>query len=466
MSLMDDDFDNPSSQANLIKWPFYLANVLILGIVVSYVTSRRAGPLDKWEIAICVFAVALSAMLFFVPHLVEYFISVYFPQKRNSAEGGGLPEKTYLELKNLKEILSDFGVKLEKIPSIVETISKNASQGDGDSHAITKMEDELGAFRAQIQQLIDRGSPEPDSRLTALAASVVALEKAVDRIGKDLAKRPHEGPAEEWMEKELGDNLAKVDRILEETQSADSNAPKNEVEEEQSDNSEEPETPDPEKIEELDLELPEEDEPEPENEEVDQSDETELEEDDETEPEDEDEETDETETETEVDDEDEDGTETETEPEDEVEDEDDDGTEDEPEVEDDEPDDEPDDSDEPDEDDGTESEVDEDEAVEEDKPVTEAVGVLKGVSQAEVVVAKILPGIGNKVFLRGEGAGLSWDEGVPMSFLEIGKWGWSPSDKSVPLVIQLYKNDEEPDPNGKVELEPGEKVEITPVFVS
>jgi hypothetical protein len=68
------------------------------------------------------------------------------------------------------------------------------------------------------------------------------------------------------------------------------------------------------------------------------------------------------------------------------------------------------------------------------------------------------------IFIRGKGPGLSWDEGIPMTFLELGKSSWSPSDKSVPLVVQLFKNDEDPDANGKIELEPGEKVEVTPNF--
>ena len=107
---MDDELDIPNSQTNLIKWPFYVANALILGIVVSYLLNRPASPIDKWEVATCVFAVALSAMLFFVPYLVEYFISISMPEKKDSSSKDGLLEKTYLESKGLKENLSDFGV--------------------------------------------------------------------------------------------------------------------------------------------------------------------------------------------------------------------------------------------------------------------------------------------------------------------------------------------------------------------
>ena len=51
------------------------------------------------------------------------------------------------------------------------------------------------------------------------------------------------------------------------------------------------------------------------------------------------------------------------------------------------------------------------------------------------VIAKVMIGIGNKPFVRGEGPGLSWDEGVAMNFLEIGKWAWSPARKNASLTI-------------------------------
>ena len=80
------------------------------------------------------------------------------------------------------------------------------------------------------------------------------------------------------------------------------------------------------------------------------------------------------------------------------------------------------------------------------------------------VVANVMIGIGNKPYLRGEGPGLSWDEGVAMNFIEIGKWAWSPSRKNASLTVQVYRNDQDPDQGGKVEIRPGEKIEITPEF--
>ena len=59
-------------------------------------------------------------------------------------------------------------------------------------------------------------------------------------------------------------------------------------------------------------------------------------------------------------------------------------------------------------------------------------------------------GIGNKPYLRGEGPGLSWEEGVPMNFIEIGKWAWSPHSENASLTVQLYRNDNDPDKIGKL----------------
>jgi hypothetical protein len=73
-------------------------------------------------------------------------------------------------------------------------------------------------------------------------------------------------------------------------------------------------------------------------------------------------------------------------------------------------------------------------------------------------------GIGNKLFIRGEGPGLSWDKGVPMQFVSIGKWGWATNDALSPVRCELYKNDETAALTGEVVLDPGKHVEVTALF--
>ena len=73
-------------------------------------------------------------------------------------------------------------------------------------------------------------------------------------------------------------------------------------------------------------------------------------------------------------------------------------------------------------------------------------------------------GIGNKLFIRGDGPGLSWDRGVPMQFVSIGKWGWSTHDAAGPVRIKLYKNDEVAALSGELHIEPGKHTEATALF--
>jgi len=74
-------------------------------------------------------------------------------------------------------------------------------------------------------------------------------------------------------------------------------------------------------------------------------------------------------------------------------------------------------------------------------------------------------GIGNKLFLRGEGPGLSWETGVPLQFVSIGKWRWETTDASAPIRGKLYKNDElECSALGELTVEPGHQCEVTATF--
>jgi hypothetical protein len=73
-------------------------------------------------------------------------------------------------------------------------------------------------------------------------------------------------------------------------------------------------------------------------------------------------------------------------------------------------------------------------------------------------------GIGNKLYIRGDGPGLSWDKGVPMKFVSIGKWGWATDEATGPVACKLYKNDEAASLSGEVFLEPGQHVEVTALF--
>jgi hypothetical protein len=73
-------------------------------------------------------------------------------------------------------------------------------------------------------------------------------------------------------------------------------------------------------------------------------------------------------------------------------------------------------------------------------------------------------GIGNKLFIRGDGPGLSWDRGLPMQFVSIGTWGWSTHEATAPVSVKLYKNDETAALSGGLTLESGRHTEATALF--
>ena len=80
-----------------------------------------------------------------------------------------------------------------------------------------------------------------------------------------------------------------------------------------------------------------------------------------------------------------------------------------------------------------------------------------------VVTAYI--GIGNRLFIRGEGPGLSWEKGVPLSFVSIGKWRWETNDAAAAVRFKLYKNDEvECTALGERSVGPGAQLELSASF--
>ena len=74
-------------------------------------------------------------------------------------------------------------------------------------------------------------------------------------------------------------------------------------------------------------------------------------------------------------------------------------------------------------------------------------------------------GIGNRLFIRGEGPGLTWEKGVPLQFVSIGKWRWESSEPAVPVKYKLYKNDAvECTALGEQQVDPGQQQEVSAAF--
>jgi hypothetical protein len=73
-------------------------------------------------------------------------------------------------------------------------------------------------------------------------------------------------------------------------------------------------------------------------------------------------------------------------------------------------------------------------------------------------------GIGNKLYLRGEGPGLNATKGVPLQFVSIGRWRWETGEATAPVVCRIYKNDKLEAPLGPLTLAPGTEQEVSATF--
>ena len=84
--------------------------------------------------------------------------------------------------------------------------------------------------------------------------------------------------------------------------------------------------------------------------------------------------------------------------------------------------------------------------------------------QTTIIQAKTDVGFGNSLFFRGQGDGLSWDKGLPLTCIDGSAWVWSTRQAKGKLVFKLLLNDQVWAKGEDVVVEAGRKIEIVPVF--
>jgi hypothetical protein len=80
------------------------------------------------------------------------------------------------------------------------------------------------------------------------------------------------------------------------------------------------------------------------------------------------------------------------------------------------------------------------------------------------IVAAIDVGFGNHLTLRGEGAGLSWDKGLPLECSADDRWSITLSSGSQPIVCKFLINDETWCTGDDYTVLPGSSVVLSPSF--
>jgi hypothetical protein len=79
------------------------------------------------------------------------------------------------------------------------------------------------------------------------------------------------------------------------------------------------------------------------------------------------------------------------------------------------------------------------------------------------IEAKIDVGFGNTLYLRGDGTGLSWNQGVPLTCVNGSTWKWS-GKISNQVKFKLLLNDAVWAAGEDIVAAPGQKLEVSPTF--
>lgn len=80
------------------------------------------------------------------------------------------------------------------------------------------------------------------------------------------------------------------------------------------------------------------------------------------------------------------------------------------------------------------------------------------------IIAQIDVGFGNQLFLRGDGPGLSWEHGVPMTCSKDDQWTYHIQGASQPVTFKFLLNDVTWSTGPDFTVAPGATVVLTPSF--
>jgi hypothetical protein len=80
------------------------------------------------------------------------------------------------------------------------------------------------------------------------------------------------------------------------------------------------------------------------------------------------------------------------------------------------------------------------------------------------VVARIDVGLGNALFIRGQGDGLAWDKGTPLLCQNASSWVWSTGQATGKVAFKLLLNDVTWAQGDDIVVEAGKKIEVVPRF--
>jgi hypothetical protein len=90
--------------------------------------------------------------------------------------------------------------------------------------------------------------------------------------------------------------------------------------------------------------------------------------------------------------------------------------------------------------------------------------VVKPKASKVTITAAIDIGFGNTLFIRGSGAGLSWEKGKALGWTAGGSWTLVLPAVDTPFAFKFLVNDDTWSADPNYEAAPGDAVTVTPVF--
>lgn len=89
---------------------------------------------------------------------------------------------------------------------------------------------------------------------------------------------------------------------------------------------------------------------------------------------------------------------------------------------------------------------------------------VKRSSSSTTLIAKVDVGFGNALYARGEGAGLSWDNGTPLKNEDGNTWTLKFKDNKGNVTLKLLKNDCDWATGDNLTLSKGKTMTVEPCF--
>jgi hypothetical protein len=93
-----------------------------------------------------------------------------------------------------------------------------------------------------------------------------------------------------------------------------------------------------------------------------------------------------------------------------------------------------------------------------------AVSAIKSKPVVTTITARVDTGFGNALYVRGDGAGLNWNSGVPMTCISSDEWQLTLGESSRPVNFKILLNDSTWSAGTDFTVAAGDRVTITPTF--